>query len=573
VRGAALDASGTAAQGPRGAPLRKFGNTERLSRERTLVIGEQFDFPLPENLNLGAFFLDVNLDLGRGDKTAIYHRDQACSFRDLWVLTNKMGNVLRELGVEPENRVLLILEDSPQWVAAWLATMKVGGVGTHAYTYLRPHDYAYLIDLVRPKVVVVDSATLARVREGCERCTHRPGLLAAGAGVADLRPGEFSLRDRIAQAGDTLEVESTHRDDPAFWNFSGGTTGKPKGVPHMHRDGVVAYESFDHILRYASDDIVLSVPKLFFHYSRDLGLLYPLRNGAAVVLLDQRTTAALIFDSIRKYRPTVLINVPTMMRAMLQTPEAERADMRCIRHSMSSGELLSAPLNGEWVRAFGCEVINRFGSAESGIGYLCNRPGAVRPGSSGTVTPLSQIKLMNDDGQEVAAGQPGVLWVRSDASGVYYVREREKSGSTFLGDEWVNTGDVFVQDEDDYFWYVGRADDMVKVSGVWVSPLEIEKALQESPRVRECAVFGIKDADGLVKIKAFVVPADGMQADGKAGTETGAHALPEMQDELKQFCRERLAPHKIPRSMEFLPELPKTGQGKIDRRLLREQLL
>lgn len=528
-----------------------------------MVKGEIFDFSLPENVNLGSYFLDANLDLGRGDKTAIYYKDKTYSFRDLWVLTNKVGNVLKELRVEAENRVLLVLEDSPEWVAAWLATMKVGAVGTHAYTYLKPQDYTHLLDLVRPKVVVVDHVTLGRVREGAENGRYPVSLLVAGETVPELRAGEFSLQELIASAGEHLEVESTHRDDPAFWNFSGGTSGKPKGVPHAHRDGVVAYESFNHILSYGPDDIVLRVPKLFFHYSRDLGLLFPLRNGAAVVLFDARTTAALIFELIRKYRPTVLINVPTMMRAMIQTPQGERADLSCVRHSMSSGELLSAPLNEEWIKAFGCEVVNRFGSAESGIGYLCNRPGAVRPGSSGTVTPLSEVKLVGEQGVEVERGQPGVLLVRSDAVGLYYVREHEKSTTTFLGDEWVNTGDVFVQDQDDYFWNVGRADDMVKISGVWVSPLEVERALQQCPLVKECAVLGIKDGDGLIKLKAFVVPTD--------DTAAGANVLQDMRDELNIFCRQGLAPHKIPRSMEFMAELPKTGQGKIDRRLLRER--
>jgi acyl-coenzyme A synthetase/AMP-(fatty) acid ligase len=305
-----------------------------------LVKGENFDVSLPEDLNLGSYFLDVNLDLGRGDKTAIYHRDRTYSFRDLWVLTNKLGNVLRKLGVEAENRCC--------WSSAisnGYAHNENGGVGTHAYTYLKPHDYAYLLDLVRPKVVVVDGVTLGRVREAAADGRYPRALLVAGETVQDVREGEFSLRDLLARADEHLEIEPTHRDDPAFWNFSGGTTGKPKGVPHMHRDGVVACESFNHILSYATGDIVLSVPKLFFHYSRDLGLLFPLRNGAAVVLFDERTTAALIFGLIGKYRPSVLINVPTMMRAMLQTPENERSDLSCVRHSMSSGELLSAPLN------------------------------------------------------------------------------------------------------------------------------------------------------------------------------------------------------------------------------------
>ena len=526
-----------------------------------MVKGEQFEIPLPENLNLGSYYLDGNLELGRGDKTAIFHGDKTYSFRDLWLLTNRLGNVLKELGVEPENRVLLVLEDSPEWVAAWLATMKVGAVGTHAYTYLMPHDYAYLLDLVKPKVVVVDKVTLEKVRKGAEGLKYPRAVLVAGRGVQDLRPGEFGLEKLLESADERLEAEPTHRDDLAFWNFSGGTTGRPKGVPHMHRDGVIAYESFNHILSYKTDDVVVRVPKLFFHYSRDLGLLFPLRNGASVVLFEQRTTAALIFELIRKHRPTVLINVPTMMRAMLQTPEHERPDLSCIRHSMSSGELLSAPLNEEWVKTFGSEVINRFGSAESGIGYLCNRPGAVRPGSSGTVTPLSEIKLVDEDGREVPRGEPAVLMVRSDAAGLYYVNEHEKSKTTFLGDEWVNTGDVFVQDEDDYFWYVGRADEMVKVSGVWVSPLEVERHLHACPAVKECVALGIRDRDGLTKIKAFVVLKD------------GARAQAEMQDELQRYCREQMAPHKIPRAMEFMDELPKTGQGKIDRRLLRERPL
>lgn len=526
-----------------------------------MVKGEQLEVFLPEQLNLGAYFLDVNLELGRGDKTALYFQDSSLTFNELWRLTNRTGNVLKQLGAEPENRVLLILEDSPEWVACWLATMKIGGVGVHAYTYLTADDYAYLLDLVKPKVVVVDQVTLPKLRQACTILGTAPrAMLVAGDG-ADLGKGEFALRQLIATASEDLQPEPTHRDDLAFWNFSGGTTGKPKGVPHMHRDGVIAHQSFDHIVPYTADDIVLRVPKLFFHYARDLGLLFPLRAGSAVVLSPERTTAASVFELIRKHKPTVLINVPTMMRAMIQTPAAERADLGSVRYCMSSGEMLSQGLYAEWTDAFGGEVINRFGSAESGIGYLCNRPGAVVAGSSGTVTPLSEVKLVDPDGDEVPPGQSGVLMVRSDASGTCYVREHEKSRATFVGDEWVNTGDLFTQDEYGYFWYAGRADDMVKVSGVWVSPLEIERTLQESPTVKECAAMGVRDQDGLTKIKAFVV----LNESGAACNDTLL--------ELTQFCRQRMAPHKVPRSVEFMSELPKTGQGKIDRRQLRERAL
>jgi acyl-coenzyme A synthetase/AMP-(fatty) acid ligase len=249
-----------------------------------MAVGEQIDFRLPEQLNLGAYYLDVNLEAGRGDKTALYYEDGIYSFFELWRLTNKVGNVLKELGVEPEDRVLLILEDSPEWVAAWLATMKLGGVGTHAYTYLKPHDYTYLLQLVRPKVVVVDNRTCPTVREAAAKLKFPKVFLVAGENADDLSEREFSLRAMIEAADERLEVEATHRDDLAFWNFSGGSSGNPKGVPHMHRDGVVGYESFNYVLGYNTDDIVLRVPKLFFHYARDLGLLYPLRSGAGVVL-------------------------------------------------------------------------------------------------------------------------------------------------------------------------------------------------------------------------------------------------------------------------------------------------
>jgi benzoate-CoA ligase family protein len=524
-----------------------------------MVRGEQVDFSVPERLNLGSYFLDVNLESGRGEKTAIYFKDSTTSFRDLWRLTNRIGNVLKELGVEPENRVLLILGDSPDWVAAWLATMKLGAVGTHAYTYLTPDDYAYLLNLVRPRVVVADPRTLGTVREACAGLKWPKAILVSGESVPDLRSGEFSLGRMVESAEDRLEVEPTHRDDIAFWNFSGGTTGKPKGVPHVHGDGVVSYASFNHFLGYASEDIVLRVPKLFFHYARDNGMLFALRSGASVVLFEEKSTAALIFELIRRHRVTVLLNVPTMMRAMLQTPKDERADLGCVRRNFSSGEVLSRQLYEEWVQTFGTEVIDRLGSAESGIGYLCNRPGAVVPGSSGSVAPLSEIKLVDENGLEVPRGQPGVLMTKSEASGTHYVRDHEKSKATFPGNGWVNTGDLFIQDEQDNFWHVGRANDMIKVSGVWVSPLEIELCLHGSPGVRECAALGVKNSDGLMTVRAFVVLND------------GAAASPETLEGLKQYCKKQLGPQKFPGAIQVVDDLPKTGQGKIDRRLLREQ--
>ena len=539
-----------------------MARTKNVYRRNSVKMpkGEHIAFSIPEQFNLGSFLLDGNLEAGRGGRTALYHNDDTYTFDDLWCLTNRIGNVLRKLGVEPEHRVLLVLEDSPYWVAAWLATMKIGGVGTNAYTYLHRHDYEYLIDLVRPKVIIVDRITLGKLREATASRRNPPTLLVAGEIEGELRNGEFSLTEMVEAAAETLEAEPTHRDDLAFWNFSSGTTGKPKGVPHKHRDSLVSYQSSNFVLNHTPDDIILSVPKLFFHYSRD-NLLFSLCNGSAAILFEDKATTEMMFDLIRKYRPTVLVNVPTMMRAMIQTPEDERADLSCVRRCMSSGEQLSAQLYEDWVDTFGGEVVNRFGSAESTLGYLSNRPGAVVPGSSGTVAPLVEVELVDEDGKEVPVGEPGLLMARSGASGQYYVREHEKSLLTFPGGEWINTGDIFTRDENDYFWYVGRADDMLKVSGVWVSPMEIERGLQTNQSVKEAAVLGVDDKDGLKKIKAFVVLAD--------GTENA----PDMPDRLKQFCKESLAPHKFPSAIEFLNDLPKTGQGKIDRRKLREMAL
>jgi benzoate-CoA ligase family protein len=524
-----------------------------------MVKGVHLDYTVPEQLNMASYFLEENLLRGRASKAAIYYQDNVYTYDDLCRLTNRVGNVMRGLGVEPENRVLLILQDSPEWLASWFGAIKIGGVGTHAYTYLRASDYSDFIELVRPKVVVVDASTLDRVREGARGLRYPKAILFSGDSPPHLEEREYHLQSLLRTAAEELDAEPTHRDDIALWNFSGGTTGKPKAVPHTHRDAVVAFESFQAIFHYTADDIVLRVPKLFFHYSRDLGMHFPLRAGAALVLFRERTTVELIFDLVRRYRPTVLINVPTMMREMIQTPLVDRTDLSSVRLCMSSGELLSAQLYEEWVKTFGGEVANRFGSAESFMGYICNEPGSAVPGSSGTVTPMSEVKLVDQNGLEVPRGEAGVMRARCPAGGLYYVRDPEKSKTTFVGNGWIDTGDVFVQDDKDYFWYRGRVDEMVKVSGVWVSPLEIERCLEKHPSVRECAVLGLEDKDRLITTKAFVT----LQPEVKASKTTV--------EELKEFCKKALAPYKYPRVIEFLGELPKTGQGKIDKRQLRER--
>jgi benzoate-CoA ligase family protein len=521
--------------------------------------GPHIDFTIPEKLNLATYYLDDNIVRGRGEKTALYYEGGTYTFSELAALTNKIGNILKDLGVLVEDRVLLVLQDSPEWIAGWYAIMKIGGVATHAYTYLQPSDYEYFLNYVRPRVVIADATTIDKIREGARNSNFPRATLIAGKNLPELRKGEYSIEKMILSASSDLEAEATSKDDLAFWNFSGGTTGKSKGVPHMHHDGVVGFESFQYIAQYTPDDIVLRVPKLFFHYSRDLGMNWALRAGAAVALSAERSTADSVFELIDRYKPTVLLNVPTMMRSMLQSPQAKGADLSCLRYCLASGELLSAQLYEEFTRTFGIEVLNVVGSAEALLGYLMDRPGEVVAGSSGKTTPLVEVKLVDNEGSEVPQGESGVLWVRSDASGWMYHGEHEKTKQTFMGSDWVNTNDLFREDENGYWWYSGRADDLIKVSGVYVAPLEIEKCLEAHPAVREAVVLGIKDADGLAKTKAFIVLNEGFGPSERTG------------DELKEFCKQKMASFKSPRLITFVKELPKTGQGKIDKRALIAQ--
>jgi benzoate-CoA ligase family protein len=521
--------------------------------------GPDIDFVIPDQLNLTTYYLEENLAQGRADKTAIYYEGRTFTFGDMVTMTNKIGNVLKDFGVTLEDRCLLVLQDSPEWVASWFAIMKIGAVATHAYTYLQPSDYEYFLNYVRPRIVIVDSTTIDLVREGVKNSKFPRGVLVAGEDLPELAKGEYSLNELVRTADSHLDAEATGKNDTAFWNFSGGTTGKPKGVPHMHHDGIIGFESYQYVMRLTPDDVVLRIPKLFFHYARDLGMNWPLKAGAAVALSRERTTADLVFESIERYRPTILVNVPTMMRAMLRSPKAKGADLSCVRICLASGEALSAELYKEFTDTFRIEVLNVIGSAEAYMGYFMDLPGQVIPGSSGKITPLCEAKLVDDQGNEVPEGETGVLWVRSDSSGWMYHQDHEKTKSTFVGRDWVNTNDLFREDENGYWWYMGRADDLIKVSGVYVAPFEIEKCLEGHKAVRECVVLGVKDADGLAKTKAFIVLKEGYEASEA------------MVQELKDFCRQKMASFKSPRLIKFVTELPKTGQGKIDKRALIAQ--
>ena len=427
--------------------------------------------------------------------------------------------------------MLLILGDSVEFVALWYGAQKLGAVTAEAYTFLQPQDYAYYLDYTRAGVVVTDTATVDRVREGAVGSRWLRHVLVVGD----------SFEQLAAEAPDELEPAPTTKDDIAIWKFTTGSTGKPKAAVHPTHSPLLSFDWYARgVLELREDDVVLPVPKLFFGYARDLAALYPFGVGAAGIVFPERTTPERIFELVERHRPTILVQVPTMMAAMLAHPEASEHDLSCLRLCTSAGEALPRELYERWRATFGIEVLDGIGSSEAYHIYISNRPGRVRPGSTGELVP----------GYDAELDEHGELTIVGDTAALLYWGEHEKTKQTFDGDR-VRTGDLFERDEDGFFWYRGRADDLIKVGGIWVAPAEIEDTLLAHPDVIECAVVG-HDQEGLTVARAYVVVRNGVEGEA-----------------LQDFVRGRLAGHKVPRVVSIVAELPKTPSGKIDRRALR----
>jgi benzoate-CoA ligase family protein len=499
--------------------------------------------------NLATFFVDRHLEEGRGDRTALVCGDRRVTYAELAALVNRTGHVLRDLGVRQEERVLLALSDGVEFVATWYAAQKIGAVTAEIYTFLPPKDIAYYLEYTRAGVVVVDAATLERVREARGTSPWPRAVLVIGGD--ELRDGEHSFGRLVAEAPDELDAADTSPDDIAIWKFTTGSTGMPKACVHRAATPLRSFEHYARgVLDIAENDLVLPVPKLFFGYARDLAALYPFGVGGAGIVFPERSTADRIFELIERYRPTILVNVPTMMRAMLEQPEN---DLSCLRLCTSAGEALPEELHRRWLETFGVEVLDGIGSSEAYHIYISNRPGAARPGTLGQAVPGYSARVVDDDGNELPDGETGRLWIEGDTTALMYWQAREKSVETYAGDT-VMSGDLFARDTDGFFHYRGRADDLLKVGGIWVAPQEIEQCLAAHADVADCAVVGYEE-DGLQKPRAFVVLRGGATADAET---------------LQAHVKATLSPHKYPRDVRFVDELPRTGSGKVDRRALRE---
>lgn len=511
---------------------------------------------IPRTFNLASHFVDRNVEEGRGGRVALVCGERALSYEQLAALMNRAGQVLRELGVKREQRVLLALSDGPEFVATWYAILKIGAVVADVYTFLQPKDYEYYLNYARAEVAVVDSVTLERVRAARPACPYLRTLLVVGDVDGELRAGEVSFDALAAQAPDELAAEPTSRDDIAIWKFTTGSTGAPKAAVHCHHDPLISFECYARgVLGYREDDVVLPVPKLFFGYARDATALFTFGVGATGVIFPERTTPERMFELIERHRPTILVQVPTMMNAMVGHPDADRHDLSCVRFCISSGEALPEELYRRWRERFGVEVLDGVGSSEAYHIYISSRPGSVRPGSVGQVVPGYEARVVDRDGQDCPDGEPGELWISGESTALMYWDDHEKSKRTFSGD-LIRTGDLFARDGDGYFWYRGRADDLLKVGGIWVAPLEIENCLLGHDAVAECAVVGYEEG-GLMRSRAYVVPRE------------GAEPSDALADELREYVRSELSPHKYPRDIRFIEGLPKTATGKLDRRALR----
>lgn len=346
-----------------------------------------------------------------------------------------------------------MLTDSPEFVASYYGTIKIGAIPTIGYSFFSTNEYIRELNNIKPKVILADGVYINRLREAMKDSKYIKYFLVVGGPNSKLRKGELDFFSMVKCANDHLEAEPTHRDDIAIWGFSGGTTGVRKIIPHRHYNLVFAYEAYNQVIHYTKDDIILAVPKLFFGYGRTGSILFPFRVGAAAVLFPERATAAMIFELVKKYKPSILINVPTMMRKMLQTPNKERSDLSSIRLCTSSGEALSCELYNEWMQNFGCEVLDGIGSGEMFYNFTINIPGNVVPGSVGKPLPGYEVKIVDDNGQELADGEIGILAVKGDSAATQYLRDYEKTKKTFRG-EWVYTEDLFSRDKERNLYFL-----------------------------------------------------------------------------------------------------------------------
>lgn len=510
---------------------------------------------LPEKFNITNHMIDSHISKGNGQRTAILYKEKSLSYEDVYIGVNKVGNMLKNLGVLREQRVLILLPDCPEYIFTFYGAMKIGAVPVTASTMLKPKDYEYYLNDSRAVTLVVAEEFLNLVEDFLPVAPALKEVIVVGSEETNYQ----DFHQLLLAASSELEPTDTHRDDQAFWLYSSGTTGKPKGTIHLHHDLVYVANSFNQgVTNLTPEDRILSISKMFFSYGNTNSIFLPFLAGASVILMSDRPEPRIIYETIEKYQPTVYFGVPTSYASLLKAAEDGLSkDLSSIRLFISAGENLPLPIFEQWKKRFGTEILDGIGSTEAGYIFICNRPGQVKPGSSGQALPGYEIKLVDYNDQEVPVGSVGNLKVKGDGIASGYWNKHSQTKKAFVG-EWLHTGDQFYSNEEGYYWFLGRSDDMIKAGGIWVSPIEVETAMLEHPQVKECAVIGFTDQDGLVKLGAYVA------------LENGLSENEEITTNIKEFMKNKIASYKVPRRINYVTELPRNSTGKVMRFVLRD---
>lgn len=516
-----------------------------------------------------------NLAAGRGGKTALVCEAQRLSYAELAALASRVGHALTRSGLARGSRVLLLMLDTPQYVAAIFGAMRAGFVPVLINTLSPAELVAFYLGNSGAEVAIVHGALAPLMAHPDVRASRLRQLVVveeeavapnASSNAAPVPMPESMAElvhvvrwdDWLAGLPETLDEAPTHPDEMAFWMYSSGSTGRPKGVVHLHHDAPYTQAAYgERVLGLREGDIVFSPPKIFFAYGFGNAITFPFSVGATTVLHPGRPDPEAVLAVIERHRPTVLFGLPTLYNALIAHPGSEVRDLSSLRLCISAAETLSQEMFSEWQRRTGHRIVEGLGSTEVLHIYLSNRLDHQKPGASGARVPGYEIKLCSPEGAEVPRGEPGILWVRGDSNAPFYWNRPDKTRETMREGGWIYTGDRFREDADGFFWFEGRADDLVKVSGQWVHPLEVERALAEHPAVRECAVLAVEDEHLLMTLMAWVAL--------RPGHAAGA----EMTKALQEFVKRTLVPFKYPRVVEYLEALPKTGTDKIDRQGLK----
>lgn len=489
------------------------------------------------------------------------------TFRQVSEEVNRVGNALKRLDVRIGECVAILAPDSAEWVTSFFGAIKIGAIAASMNTLLTPAEHAYVLNDSRARVLIVHQSLLKAIEPVRDTLPFLEHIIVIGTPQADALAGQNGqapstfFDDWIASESDHLETAPTLRDDFCTLNYSSGTTGEPKGIFHAQKDLPLTAQNWGvQVLGLRESDRTFAAAKLFFTFGTGGNLIFPWHSGASVVLFPGAPRIATnLLEMIDRFKPTIFYNSPTSYASILAVPDfRKKYDLSSLRLCVSAGEALPAPVWKAWKDQAGLDIIDGIGSTENYHIFISNRPDDIRPGSSGKPVPGYEVKIVDEDGNPVAKGEIGNLLVKGESAALFYLHQYARSQRTFLG-EWLFTGDKYYIDEQGYYWHAGRSDDMLKVGGIWVSPVEVESTLISHPAVLECAVVAAADQSNLIKPKAYVILKDGYTPSDELSTE------------LVSYCREKMAEYKRPRWIEFVKELPKTATGKIQRFKMREQ--